>query len=161
MNNASRASTGMLFLLLICATVCGCGSNSSIKPQVGAISFTDANGNSVASVNALQVGTGVYLDVMIGDDPSLLGANWSVTCSSALAPGTPLPPGETVDESCGFFTPVHTLSAPVPPYATSGSGIVTFYQAPTAQPAAGTVTLYAASTTDPSRYTTLTLSILP
>jgi len=147
--------------LTILLSLSGCGSNTSAKPQVGVIAFTDANGVSVASVNMLKVGTGIYLDVVVTNDEQLLGVNWTVNCSSALPPGTPLPPGETVDESCGFFTPVHTLSAPVPSYATSGAGIVTFYQAPAAQSKDGTVTLYASSTLDPSRFSGITLSILP
>jgi len=142
-------------------TLFGCGTSSKTKPSVATISFTDANGNTVAPVTALSTGSGIYLDVVVNNDSEQLGANWSVSCSSELTPGTPLPPGQTVDESCGFFTPVHTTSAPVPVYATSGAGIVTFYEAPTAQPKTGTVTLYASSTSNPSAYASVTISILP
>jgi hypothetical protein len=99
------------------------------------------------------------LEVTITHDIALLGANWSVTCESALPPGTPLPPGQTEDTSCGTFAPLHTISGPVPSYATSGTGYVTFYTAPAAPPKGGTVTLYASSTTDPSQSSSLTLTI--
>jgi hypothetical protein len=150
-------------LIVCCAVVAlsGCGTSSTARPRVGAIAFTNANGASENPIAAVKAGTGTYLDVTIAGDPEQLGVNWSVSCSSQLPPGTPLPPGQTVDESCGFFTPVHTASAPVPSYATSGSGIVTFYQAPAAQPASGTVTLYASSTTDPSRFSSVTLAVMP
>lgn len=71
----------------------------------------------------------------------------------------PLPPNQPVDMSCGTFTPTHTLTGPVPQYATSGSGIVTFYTAPAAVPKDGTVTLYVSATSDPSQYSTVTLMV--
>jgi len=148
-------------LLAIVLAFSGCGTSSTVKPQIGTIAFTNANGAGVAPVTLLTAGTFVYLDVVVANDPELLGVNWSVSCASQLPPGTPLPPGETVDESCGFFTPVHTASAPVPSYAANGSGIVTVYQAPAAQPNGGTVTIYASSTTDPSKFSSITLSIMP
>jgi hypothetical protein len=158
----SRPTGAFIFALFaLVLGLSGCGVNVSSKPQVGAIAFTDANGNAVAPVTMLAAGSGIYLDVAVSNDPQLLGANWSVTCSSQLPPGTPLPPGQVVDESCGFFTPVHTASAPVPSYAASGAGIVTYYQGPAAQPKDGTVTLYASPTGDPSKASSLTLSILP
>jgi hypothetical protein len=143
------------------AALSGCGTNPSSKPQVGPIAFTDANGNPVAATAMLKTGQGIYLDVVVGNDPQMLGVNWTVTCSSQLPPGTPLPPGQTVDESCGFFTPPHTLSAPVPITASNGTGIVTFYQAPAAQPNPAIVTLYASSALDPTKFTSITLSIMP
>ncbi len=139
----------------------GCGSNVTTGPLIGPITFTDANGKTVATVTALSVGSSLNLDAIVVNDPSMLGVNWSVSCNGELAPGTPLPPGQTVDETCGFFTPAHTLSAPVPSYATSGSGIVVLYQAPAAQPNPARVTLYASSTADPSQFSSVTLSILP
>jgi len=141
--------------------VSGCTSSSSGRPQVGPITFTDASGNSKPALTALIEGQGAYMDVTITGDTALLGANWSVTCQSALPPGTPLPPGQTEDTSCGSFEPLHTMSGPVPSYATSGAGYVTFYTAPASPPKGGTVTLYAASTTDPSRYSSVTLTINP
>jgi hypothetical protein len=159
MGRPTAALTLALFTLVL--SLSGCGVNVSPKPQIGTIAFTDANGNAVASVSTLAAGSGIYLDVVVSNDPQLLGANWSVTCSSQLPPGTPLPPGQVVDESCGYFTPVHTASAPVPSYAASGAGIVTYYQGPTAQPKDGTVTLYASPTGDPSKASSLTLAILP
>jgi len=139
-------------------TLAGCGT-SSVKPNVGAITVTDLNGGAEPTIKSLTVGGGTYLDVTLTDDKDLLGADWSVICGSALPPGTPLPPGQTVDTSCGYFTPIHTASAPVPPYAQNANGIVTFYTAPTAPPQGGTVTLYASASTDHSRFSTLTLNV--
>jgi hypothetical protein len=139
----------------------GCGGGTTGLPvQMGPIAFTDINGNAATALTSLKVGTGSYLDAVVKNDPQQLGINWSVTCSSALPPGTPLPPGETVDESCGTFTAAHTASAPVPSYAASGAGIVTFYQAPAAVPSNGTVTITAAATVDPSVSTSLTLTVI-
>jgi hypothetical protein len=154
-----RASLPLLAAALL--LVSGCTSSSSLHPEVGQITFTDAEGNSQPALTALTAGQGTYMDVTITNDPALLGADWSVTCKSALPPGTPLPPGETEDTSCGIFTPLHTLSGPVPSYATSGAGYVTFYTAPASPPKGGTVTLYVASATDPSRYSSVTLTINP
>ena len=139
----------------------GCGGGTMTEHvQVGQIAFTDINGNKAPTLTSLKVGTGTYLDTTITNDPQLLGANWSVTCASALPIGTPLPPGQTVDESCGTFTASHTATAPVPSFASSGAGIVTFYQAPAAVPTNGTVTITAAATVDPSVSQTLTLTII-
>jgi hypothetical protein len=157
----ARRSLRLFALASAALSLVACGTSSSSRPQVGAIAFTDANGNALPAVTALNAGSGAYLEVLVTQDPQMLGVNWSVSCSSKLPPGTPLPPGQTVDESCGFFTPVHTASGPVPSYATSGAGIVTFYQAPLAQPKSGSVTLYASATSDPAQYTQITLSILP
>jgi hypothetical protein len=160
---AKRGSTdyraALPLLLTALLLVSGCTSGSSLRPQVGAITFTDATGNPLPAIIALTAGRGAYMEVSIAHDNSLLGANWSVTCKSALAPGTPLPPGETEDTSCGIFTPLHTMSGPVPSYAASGAGYVTFYTAPPATPKGGTVTLFAASTSDPSQYSSVTLTI--
>ncbi len=141
-------------------TVSGCSSDSSSsKPQVGPITFTDAKGAAQPALTSLTVSQGTYLSVTLTDDPKLLGADWSVDCSSALAPGAPLPPGWTQDESCGTFTPGHTTSGPIPSYATSGKGYVAFYVAPAAPPKEGTVTLYASATSDHSRLSSVTLTI--
>jgi len=151
----------ILPLLAAALFLSGCISTSQ-RPEVGSITFLkDASGGtSVPTPSALTAGgQGAYMDVTITNDTALLGATWSVTCQSALPPGTPLPPGQTEDTSCGTFTPLHTLSAPVPNYATSGTGYVTFYTAPAAPPKGGTVTLYAAATADPSRYSSVTLTI--
>jgi hypothetical protein len=145
--------------LLAALCILGCTSSSSPHPQVGAITFTNAFGNNETAVTSLASGQGVYMDVAITHDPALLGANWSVSCQSQLPPGTPLPPGETEDTSCGIFTPLHTSSGPIPSYATSGAGYVTFYTAPAAPPKGGTVTLYATSTSDPSQDSSVTLTI--
>ena len=150
------------FVLCFSAAVCvgfsGCGS-SSVKPQVGSIMVTDANGVAQSAIKSLTVGGGTYLDVTLTDDKNLLGVDWTVSCGSALAPGTPLPPGQTVDTSCGYFTPIHTASAPVPSYAQNANGIVTYYSAPASPPKAGTVTLYASSSADHSRFSALSLVI--
>ncbi len=94
----------------------GCGA-TSVKPDVGSITVTDINGVSQPAIKSLTVGGGTYLDVALANDKDLLGADWTVSCGSALPPGTPLPPGQTIDTSCGYFTPIHTASAPVPAYA--------------------------------------------
>jgi hypothetical protein len=136
----------------------GCGG-SSVKPAVGPITATDINGVAQPAVKTLTVGSGTYFDVALTNDKSLLGADWTVSCGNALPPGTPLPPGQTIDTSCGYFTPIHTMSAPVPSYAQNADGIVTYYAAPAAPPKAGTVTLYASSSADHTRLSTLTLVI--
>ena len=151
---------GVLPLLAVgLLSVSGCTSSSSWRPQVEPITFSDATGKDQPTLTALTAGQGTYFDVTITNDSALRGANWTVTCKSALPPGTPLPPGQTEDTSCGTFAPMHTVSGPVPSYATSGAGYVTFYTAPAAVPKGGTVTLYAASTSDPSQYSSVTLTI--
>ena len=144
--------------LAACLFISGCGG-SSAKPMVGAITPTDIKGVSQPAIKSLAVGSGSYLDVTLTNDTSLLGAQWTVSCGSALPPGTPLPPGQTIDTSCGYFTPIHTASAPVPAYAEDAEGIITYYTAPAAPPKAGTVTLYASSSADPSQFSTLSLVI--
>lgn len=145
--------------VLCLAMLSGC-SSTTVKPQVGAIVFSDANGIAQKTPpTSLQVNTGTYLYVPLNNDKQFLGADWTVSCSSELSPGTPLPPGQTVDTSCGTFSPVHTASGPVPSYATNGAGIVTFYTAPASVPKTGTVTLFASATADHSRYASVTLSV--
>ncbi len=139
----------------------GC-SASSTKPQVQWITFTDIDGTALKTPPAsLTVGQGTYVDTLLADDPQLLGATWSVVCGSALPSGTPLPPGQTEDESCGTFTPAHTMSGPIPAYVTNAvtGGYVTLYVAPAAPPKQGVVTLYASATADRSRVATVTLNI--
>ncbi len=104
---------------------------------------------------------GTYLEIVLANDPGLLGADWTVGGGSQLPPGAPLPPGQMQDLSCGSFTPTHTISGPVPSYATNGTGYVTFYTAPAAVPKGGTVTLYADATSDPSQVSSVTLKIVP
>lgn len=177
MRNASRCARGntlsaqpffstrlLTVLALAAATVAmviGCSSTTSLSDiQVGPITFTDANGTPLGTPpNSLTVGQGAFADVTLSKDPQLLGANWTVYCGSAPPPGTPLPPGQTQDESCGTFTPAHTMSGPVPTYVTSGAGYVTFYVAPAALPKNGVITLYASSTSNPSKFSSITLSI--
>jgi hypothetical protein len=155
----------LLALSAVALSFSGCASSSTAQPQVGSITFTDATGKVINSIASVPAGTSVYLEVTVANDPEFLGANWSVSCNSELPPGTPLPPGQTVDESCGFFSPVHTVSGPVPSYGIGVPAIVTTivaaYQPPAAQPKGGTVTLYASSTTDPSKYSSVTLAVLP
>ncbi len=149
---------------LLCAgsiLLSGC-STSSTKPQVEGITFTDVDGTALKTPpTSLTVGQGTYVDVMLTGDPQLLGANWSVLCGSALPPGTPLPPGQTQDESCGTFTPAHTISGPIPSYITNAvtSGYVALYVAPATPPKQGVVTLYASATADASRSSSVTLTI--
>lgn len=142
----------------------GCGSGSSVSNiQVGPITFTDMNGSPLKNPpTALTTGEPTYVDVTLTNDPQLLGADWSVYCGSALPPGTPLPPGEPQNETCGTFTPAHTMSTinGLPPsYVTSGAGYVAFYTAPPSTPKLGTVTLYAVSTSDHSKFSSTTLTI--
>ena len=148
----------LCFSAAVCLGFSGCGG-TSVKPQVGSITVTDLNGVAQPAIKTLTVGSGTYLDVTLTNDKSLLGADWSVDCGSKLPAGTPLPPGETVDTSCGYFTPAHTASAPVPSYAENATGIVTYYTAPSAPPKAGTVTLYASSSADHSQFSALSLVI--
>ena len=151
------------FALLLAglAAISGCSSSSSVSNiQVKPVTFTDVNGTRLKTPPAsLTTGQGTYVDVTLTNDPQLLGADWSVYCGSALPPGSPLPPGQTQDESCGTFTPAHTISGPIPSYVTSGTGYVAFYTAPLATPKLGTVTLYAVATSDHSKFSSVTLTI--
>jgi hypothetical protein len=164
----SLRSMGVALLTIGLLAVSGCSSGSSISNiKVLPITFTDANGTQLTTAPAsLTVGQGTYVAVTLTNDPQLLGADWSVYCGSALPPGTPLPPGETQDDSCGTFTPVHTTSCIssgttrcIPSYVTSGTGYVASYTAPGAPPKQGTVTLYASATADPSKVSSVTLTI--
>jgi hypothetical protein len=142
--------------------VAGCSSESRTKPQVEGITFTDIDGTVLKTTpTSLTVGQGTYVDTMLSGDSQLLGADWSVVCGSALPPGLPLPPGQTRDESCGTFTPAHTVSGPIPVYVTNAvtSGYVALYVAPAAPPKQDVVTLYASATADHSRLAAVTLTI--
>jgi hypothetical protein len=141
--------------------IAGCGSGSTTsKVQMGPLTFTDVNGTALKTApTTLASGQSTYLSVDLEDDPQLLGANWSVYCGSALPPGTPLPTGQNQDQSCGYFTPVHTLSGPVPTYSTTVAGYVTLYTAPATPPKQGVVTLYASATSNPSKRESVTLTI--
>jgi hypothetical protein len=142
-------------------TLAGCSSSSTaVKPQIGPIAFTDVNATTgLKPLSSLTVGQGTYLDVTLASDPKFLGADWTAVCGSALPPGTPLPPGQTQDQSCGTFTPGHTMGAPLPSYATNATGYVTFYTAPAVPPKQGIVTLYASATSDPTQFTSVTITI--
>ncbi len=140
----------------------GCSSSTSWKPTVKGITFSDVDGTALKTApTALTTGQGAYVQATLTDDSQLLGVDWSVVCGSALPPGTPLPPGQTEDDSCGTFTPAHTLSGPIPSYVTNAStgGYLALYVAPAAAPKQGIVTLYASATADHSRVATVTLSI--
>jgi hypothetical protein len=54
---------------------------------------------------------------------------------------------------------MHTLSGPIPSYATSPDGYIALYAAPSAIPKQGTVTIYAAATKDHSKVSSATLTI--
>ena len=151
-----------MMAVAICAAIglAGCGGGAKSGPAISPIAFTDANGVTAPAVTSFKVGAGTYMDATITSDDEALGVNWSVSCGSALPPGSPLPPGQTTDQSCGTFTAVHTVTAPVPSYATSGAGIVTYFQAPNAVPSTGTVTVYASATSSPSVYTSATFTII-
>lgn len=158
----SANSAGLASLALVLLALSGCSGGSSLKPEVNPIAFTDANGTVQKPLTSLTASQGTFVDVALIDDPQALGADWSVYCGNALPPGTPLPPGQTQDESCGTFTPAHTISTingQLPAYVTSGKGYVTFYTAPAVPPKEGTVTLYATATSDPSMRSSVTLAI--
>ncbi len=159
---ARSISAAFLYTFLIAALASGCSSGTSTSNVgVGAPAFTDVNGTPLKTApTSLNAGQSAYLEVTLTNDPQLLGADWSVYCGSAPPPGTPPPPGQTQDQSCGTFTPVHTISGPIPTYLTSGTGYVTLYTAPAAPPAQGTVTLYAVATSNPSRWSSVTLNVI-
>jgi hypothetical protein len=159
---AGAGTAGCVALLTVALAILSGCSTGATKPQVDGITFTDIDGTALKTPpTSLTVGQGTYVDVQLTGDTQLLGANWSVVCGSALPPGTPLPPGQTQDESCGTFTPAHTISGPIPAYVTNAttSGYVALYVAPAAPPKQGVVTLYASATADPSRNATVTLTI--
>lgn len=151
--------------LAVLLTVSACSSSTSVSNvQVEPINFTDANGTVMKQPGSLTAGQGVYVDVALINDSQQLGADWSVYCGSAPPPGTPIPPGQTQDESCGTFTPAHTMSVnpkndAIPPYLTNGAGYVALYVAPGAPPKGGTVTLYAAATSSPNKFSSVSLNI--
>lgn len=154
-----RIFQGGCAAVLIMVSACSSGTSVS-QVQVGQIAFTDANGTPLKTPpGSLTAGQGAYVDVALSNDPQQLGANWTVYCGSAPAPGTPPPPGETQDETCGTFTPGHTMSGPIPSFVTNGAGYVAFYVAPAAPPKDGTVTLYAVSTSSPNKFSSVSLSI--
>jgi len=147
---------GGLFLLS------GCSSSDAWKPQVKGVAFTDIDGAALKTQpTSLTTGQGTYVDATLNADPQLLGIDWSAVCGSALPPGTPLPTGQTQDDSCGTFTPAHTMSGPIPTYITNASsaGYLALYVAPAAPPKQGVVTLYASATADHSRVATVTLTV--
>lgn len=154
------ASSALLSLGLV--VLSACSSGNAWRPTVEGITLTDIDGTPLKTQpTSLTVGQGTYIGATLIGDSQLLGVDWSVVCGSALPPGTPLPPGEPQDESCGTFTPAHTLSGPIPTYVTdaAASGYVALYVAPGAPPKQGVVTLYALATADHSRVATVTLSI--
>jgi hypothetical protein len=154
--------TVVAFLAMtVVAILSGCSASSSTKPAVGSIILSDANGvQQKKAPTSLTVNNGTYLYVNVTNDKQFLGVDWTVYCGSQLPPGAPLPVGQPVDTSCGTFTPVHTLSGPVPDYTKNASGIVTFYTAPAAPPKSGVVTLYASATSDHTKYSSYTLTII-
>ena len=161
----SRTVAGHCLAMMALGALLAAGACSSKSApdliQVGPIAFTDANGNELGGTfTTITAGSTVYVDAALTNDKALLGVDWTVTCGSAPPPGTPLPPGVTQDDSCGTFTPVHTASAPIPSYASSGSGVVTLFSTPPSPPKGGVVTLYAAATADHSRYSSVTLTIV-
>jgi len=145
--------------VVIAISACSSG-HSAANVHVSPIVFTDANGAPLKTPpGSLTAGQGAYVDVTLSNDSQQLGANWSVYCGSALPPGAPVPPGEPQDETCGTFTPAHTMSGPIPSYVTNGAGYVAFYVAPAAPPANGVVTLYAAATSSPNKFSSVSLTI--
>lgn len=153
---------GAASVLFLVGTVLltGCGSSKvSSKIQVQDIVFTNSAGKAKDTPTAMTAGTGSYVEVTLSNDTSVLGADWTVHCGSALAVGSPLPTGQTQDESCGTFTPTHTMSGPIPSYATTATGYLAYYTAPASVPKEGVVTLYASSTSSPTKWSSVTLTI--
>lgn len=147
----------IVLLMAAGVVLSGCASNSS-KVQVGPIAFTDADGSELSGTHtSMTVSTTTYVDVAVSNDTALLGVDWTVSCGSEDT--TTRTTTTNVDDSCGTFSPVHTASAPVPSYATSGSGVVTLYTAPSSPPSGGMVTLHATSTADHSRTSSVTMAI--
>jgi len=139
----------------------GCSSGSPVNNiQVGAITFASSTGTALKTQpSSMAAGQSAFVTVGLTNDAQLLGANWSVYCGSAPPPGTPLSSGESQDDSCGVFTPVHTLSLPIPSYVTDGSGYVAYYTAPPIAPKNGSVTLFASSTANPTKVSSITIAI--
>jgi hypothetical protein len=136
------------------------GCSGSMTPvKVGSIVFTDSTGTAKTTPTAMTAGTGSYVNVTVTGDTNVLGADWKVQCGSALAVGTPLPVGQTQDESCGTFVPTHSLSGPIPSYVSNPSSYLAYYTSPTAVPKQGVVTLYASSTSNPLEWSSVTLTI--
>lgn len=157
---ARLIASGLFSAALV--AVSGCSSGTSSKPTVNGVMFADIDGTPLKTQpTVLTVGQGSYVGVTLSGDSQLLGADWSVVCGSALAPGEPIPPGQTQDESCGTFTPTHTISGPIPSYVTNAatSGYLVLYVAPTTPPKQGVVTLYTSATADHSRASSVTLTI--
>lgn len=155
-----RMATAAFGLLAVLVAVPGCSSSNTAPVQVEQITFTDSTGAALKTQpSSLPASHTTYVAVNLTNDPELLGADWTVYCASALPPGTPLPPGQTEDLSCGSITPAHTLSLPIPSYLTSPNGYIALYAAPPAAPKEGTVTIYAAATKDHSRVLSATLTI--
>jgi hypothetical protein len=160
LSNVARTCAALLCAALFAVT--GCSSGGGTKPTVEGITFTDIDGTALkVQPTALSIGQGTYVNATLTGDTQLLGSNWTAVCGSALPPGQPLPPGQIQDESCGTFTPAHTLSGPIPSFVGNAvtSGYLTLYVAPTTPPKEGVVTLYAQATADPSRTATVTLPI--
>jgi hypothetical protein len=160
MNMARISSVAVLLATL--ASLCGCTSGNSYKPTVTGVGFTDVDGTKLTTQpTSLATSQGTYVAATLTGDTQQLGVTWVAVCGSALAQGTTLPTGETEDESCGTFTPAHTMSTPIPSYVTNAysTGYLALYVAPAATPKQGVVTLYAEATADPSRVSTVTLSI--
>jgi hypothetical protein len=155
---ARLAALGLVATALMAISGCA-SSTSAANIQVGPIMFTNASGALQTTALSLNAGQGTYVDVAVMNDPQLLGADWSVYCGSEPPPGTPLPPGVIQDDSCGTFTPTHTMSGPAPAYVTSAAGYISFYTAPAAPPAKGSVFLYATSTANPSKVSMVSLAI--
>lgn len=156
-----RLMAGGLFSAALVA-LSGCSSGTAWKPTVNGVAFTGIDGTPLKTQpTALTVGQGTYVGATLTGDPQLLGADWSVVCGSALPPGEPIPPGQTQDESCGTFTPAHSISGPIPSYVTNAasSGYLALYVAPAMPPKQGVVTLYASATADHSRASSVTLTI--
>jgi hypothetical protein len=152
---------GVAFLAVTLLFV-SCTSSNSWKPTVEGVTFSDITGTALKTTpTSLTTLQGTYVQATLSGDSQQLGVDWSVYCGSALPPGSPLPTGESQDESCGTFTPAHTLSGPIPSYVTDAlsSGYLALYVAPGATPKEGVVTLYASATADPSRVATVTLTI--
>jgi hypothetical protein len=142
-----------LIFALICMTLTGCAVS---RPQIGAVSFVNANGASVQPVSSVSVNGQLYFIATVTNDDELLGVSWTVTCGSAIPPGGAS--GTANDTACGICNPSQTFSGPIPTYPITG--YITTYSAPPTVPAGGTVTITAHATALPSVASSITLTVV-
>ena len=159
---------------LVLATLLNGCANGGGKAQIASMTFaSNAQGTNVvcttaslssastapvcsaATLPTVVVGgsSSIYIFANVANDDELLGITWTVTCGSSGPVNL-----QSVNTACGTFSPVQTLSGPIPIYQTSG--IVTTYTAPSQVPKGGTVTLTASATSQPTVTLSVTLAVV-